>query len=478
MPMNALTKYHALIQSFPLSQARIGIMKAGRYCGFDTMEEGNTGEGIPVIITHDGAEITPVGSDNAYGDKEGVVLTPHGVVIKCTDEIELNVAIGGAPKSPSHPVDVGDPMSFERIDVVYLEYEWLAEDIGFEPFVGLIQGSQGGGIPSLGNPETQVALGYITVANGANEFSELVYTPAKVPSLGGANIILNYPELGDVFAKLAGKNAFSKYQRVIPKSLDLSLDAGGYILLDESSNTYLINCNNTSGAEIYGIRPGAGLTYPDGVRLFLYFYNVGPRSFLAKSEDSTNPPGFVFPDGGILRGDTFPLPNNTIIEFIKLPSRTWWATDMFPFVGSQVKTLQDQVTTLLANLVSYTPKNTVPEYSSGLTDAFKYSYFTNAGIPNNYKLKYRINRAGDLEISGQLFSLATTYPGSTVNLFQLPDSYNPDRMVAFPVLRRRVSGTWETLTGYLGPGGIVQINFGSTAGHEATLFINVQISFA
>lgn len=475
--MDALTKYHALIQSFPLSQSRIGIMKEGRYCGFDTLIEGEIGDGIPVEIAHDGAEITPVSSGNTWGVKEGVVLTPHGVVIKCTDNAILDVALPGGITTPSHPLSVDDPLSYARIDLVYLEYEWIAGDVGFEPFVGIIQGTPGAGVPSLGDAQIQVALGYIYVANGATAFNGLLYVPLKVPSLGGANIILNYPELGDIFAKLAGKNAFSKYQRVIPISKDLSLDVDGYILLDEASNTYLINCNNVADCDIYGLRPGANFVYPDGVRIFLYFYNVGPRTYLYKS-DNDQAPGFTFPDGGLLRGDSFPLPNNTVIEFIKLPSKTWWATDMFPFVGSQVKVLQDQVAILLANLVAHTPKQIVNEYNSGLDASFAYSYFTSMGIPSNYKLKYRIDRGGNLEISGQFFTTTALLGGTSVDLFTLPIAYNPDRMVAFPVLRRRINNSWENLSGYIGPSGTVQINFGSTLCPEASIFINVQVSFA
>jgi hypothetical protein len=484
-----LTKYHALIQSFPLAQARLGMFKSGRYSGFDTMIPGVSGSGIPIKISHAGSVIPPVDNNNQWGSAEGVVLTPHGVVIKSSDIVELGVAVGVLPPDPLQdsgiPIVPGDANA-ERTDVVYLEFQWIADDLGFDPFIGVIQGTNGGGIPALGNARTQVAIGYIIVKRGATTINDLTYIPAKVPALGGANLVTNYPELSNTYAQLNGLNDFTKYQRSVPKDINLTLDAGDYIILDYDSNFYNINCNNAIAAQFRGIRPAADKVYKEGTRLMLRFYNVGQGSAWGISSNG-NPPGFTMPIGGLSDSLVNLVRQDSIYEMVLVPNKTWWFTNMITSFGSDIKFLREQVAALAANQINATAKVSVAPYNGtnnlpGDPGTFMSPFFSKAPV-NTYTVKYRINAAGDLEISGQFQSVVMAGVVAYQQYFlTLPPGFNPNRTIGFTIQRQGMPAAggsyWQTIPAYLGYGGVIYFVFPSIPTDPASLFINLVVSFA
>lgn len=446
--MQTLTKYHALVQSFPLAAARLGMFKPGRYSGFDTMLAGVSGGGIPIKISHAGSVILPVDNSNQWGNPEGVVLTPHGVVIKIDDIIELNLAVGiMTPEIQGEDAPVPGATVLERTDVVYLEFQWISDDTGFTPFVGIIQGPQGGAIPSLGNARTQVILGYVLVPKGATTFSKLTYVPAKVPSLGGANIVNNYPELGNEFARLAGQNSFSKYQRVIPKDIPLTLDAGDFIVLDGDSNTYSLDCSSittNSNLSIQGIRPGPNKVYEDGTRLLIHFYNLHYIVLWGLSANG-QVPGFTFPFGGLVTETSYLVDKmvypDGVYEFVKMPNKTWWVTNAPAKIGTAIKNLRVEVAQIQASIPQSSAKIFIPEYGTNQPGCLANSLFTNTLVIANHRVTMR-KWHGDVELTGQLYVNAGT-AASPIHLLTLPNDLNPGRQIGFSAYWKRDSSFVE-----------------------------------
>lgn len=442
------------------------MFKSGRYSGFDTMVEGITGSGIPIKINHTGSVIAPVGSDNKWGDPEGVVLTPHGVVIKDTSEIELDIAVGTGTI---------------RTDVVYLEYQWEDDPVGFEPFVAVIQGADGGAIPPLGNEQTQVILGYIHVTATATTIAHLTYVPAKVPSLGGANIIDNYPELGETFAALAAHNTFTKYQTVTPTSITLALEDNGYLLLDDTSNTFLVNCSNTPSVGIQGLVPGDHLEFEVGTRITIMFHNVGAGSKLYWTQNG-RVPGFVFTGNGLFgyTGGTYiNLRNYDLFEFILLPNATWWAISMPSSVGYEVRILKEQMAVVMAAQGTPTAKITVPENGSGLAGRFAQTFFSNTPIPDDSNLKYRIDSTGSLELSGVWAISATTALSTEILVLTLPPTVNPGRDLYFSVTWRITSTlNMAVLPARIDSSGNVYVLMASVSLPNSTMAMNLRLSLS
>lgn len=170
MAQKQYTTYQADILSFELRDALIGIMKPGRYMGFNEMTEyqAQSGDNVYCRISHnpgvskyDQDYPTPV-----LEAERGVAISTQGTIIADDGDVDVVVPLitGGAITGVWH--------------IVYMEHVYIATPGANNATYGLRSGTDGGGKPTLSYPTKQIALGYIYEPAGANDFSDLTYFPA------------------------------------------------------------------------------------------------------------------------------------------------------------------------------------------------------------------------------------------------------------------------------------------------------------
>jgi hypothetical protein len=329
--MKQFTSFQAGINSFPLSEARIGLFKAGRYTGFDSIIAGPAGAGIPITLGHSSGTLPFVDSDNLIGTSHGVVLTPQGIVLKTPDTFNFNLS-----SNTNLPI---------RYDILYLQYDWSEDVMGGASLLGVVEGTVSGVIPALTSPATQVILGIVTVPEDAT-FANLTYTPARVPLPGGVNIINNFPELDGRYARLAGGNHFTGAQSVQVQNIGLNISSGNLILTDYyQGNTWVVTGDSVSTYQIYGILAHiSGTKFAVGTRLTIVFKAIG-NSLLY--HDTSTPAGPKF-DLSLLHptispGQALNIRAEQVYEFEQMSTDRWVLTNAASFITSSIQTLTNSV---------------------------------------------------------------------------------------------------------------------------------------
>ena len=473
--MNILTKYHADVQSFPLSSARIGMFASGRYTGFDQITAGSGDTGIPIVLVNSNASLQQTKNDNTADDHQGTVLTPHGVVISSTDTIPLNIAKNQDGWSENGPV----PINGDRYDLIYLEYWWADADPGNDPFVAVIQGARGTGVPSLSMPLVQVALGVVKVPYGAGSFSELTYTPSIIPYFGGASIVANDPELDARYARLLAPNSLHGTQNTTPYNLTVS-PSGNYSLhlTKANGNIFTIDC----GGAIINLWELSiiGSDFVPGTRLTLYFKNVSNSSRFLMSTDGYRG-GFIW-NSGLVGTPYYPIRNGMCYEVeLQVTPGPWRIVNAFDYLSYIVGGLRTNVDALMAGYVAPTPFRQVPESGSGYGDDFNQA-FSSVGASSGERLRYRMNKGGDLEITGQFRPVVQKlHPGPVwEKVFTLLPDYNPGRTIVIEAQRVEQVTSSDANTSRrvkIDSTGAVSLSM-YTADHTGWYDINVTISLA
>ena len=428
--MNILTKYYADVQSFPLSQARMGMFGPGRYSGFDQIIAGTGATDIPIKLKHSTAGLKQTDNTNTQTDYIGTVMTPHGVVINTVDVTDLVISKNQGGWTQGDAPEVAK----DRYDLIYLEYWWADEDPGNDPFVGVIEGTAGAGIPSLTQPKVQIALGVVFVPYGAGSFSDLVYTPSIIPYLAGREIISQNPQFDLRFARLNYPNTFNGTQNTTPIGVSITPTSSYTLQLPKTyGNTFIINCNGLS-LGLAEVVDADGEQFPVGTRLTLFFKNCPTTSKFLMSTDGHHP-GFEW--NGLSLGPVgtqYPIRPGYGYEVENYKGRTWRMVNAFDYVAYSIITLKQQVTALQAGYITPTPFRIIPEHAAAEVDSFEVWGFSNY-MEDGERLRYRINKGGDLEITGQFGFQAVPYPypanQTWVKLFTLDPNYNPQRSLQF-----------------------------------------------
>lgn len=429
--MQVLTQYHAEVKSFPLSQARVGLMKPGRYSGFDLMSAGTNVVGIPIKIGPSSSSIRSVGSDNTLNPLESSVLTNHGVVIKTPDSAQLSITANAT--------------LHDRHDTIYLEYLWEDSETPSAPFIGVIEGSLYAsdsnlwGIPNLTFAPaltlvTQTRLGVVFVPAGATVIGQLQYFPDVCPLVGDSSLLDYHDELDLRYAQIAHANHFLGTQSVAPLQIDYDTTAETVIYTGGSTNALYIK-NNWKAFTLTGIEQTPGVPHEYGTRLTIFFYDIGSGSRFKRSENG-HPPGFDYNTQGIFGGSYFPIPNACMFEVILDLDGTWRIINAIDSFGGKIKTIWDNMDLLLHRTSDPTTYQTVAESNSA--SAMKFTdYFTSAGNGNwitSDRLKVGINRAGLLEITGG-FGTAYIPANGWLTVFTLPASTNFQRKLQGQIYR-------------------------------------------
>lgn len=168
MVQKRFTNYKAPTESFPLGEQHIGILKPGRYNGFDTLE---TADNINLIIGHSGRIIKGQPDGTSINDY-GTLITPTGLVIH--EEGPINVAM---------PSNTGKGSEYAiRKFILICEHNYQAVQGGV-PASYFIVGNPffGEELPALPNPTSQVILGIITREYGTT--ASFKYEKVQAPIL-------------------------------------------------------------------------------------------------------------------------------------------------------------------------------------------------------------------------------------------------------------------------------------------------------
>lgn len=300
-----LTTYKAPVNSYPLSQQRSGIMASGRYTGFDILDISDSAPGfIGMLRSGDKTTLPSIDEDNSRGFAEGTLLTPHGLVIKSSDNHALSI-------TPNASIPI-------RYDIIYCEYSWVSEEGGGPILWGIIEGTNDGELPELNNPNTQTRLGVITVPINATALT-ITYTPDPVPLLGGVDILQNFPVLLETFAGLNRVNKFTKVQALgIERRGPLALSNQG-IILGEDSNFFELYGDLTNFTASNLIRASNKQFLP-GTRIGIHFYHIGANCVLSSTPNSD---GYSFTFSLIGISGNMVLAAEDYVEFV-LDSDKYW----------------------------------------------------------------------------------------------------------------------------------------------------------
>lgn len=161
------------VESFPLSEKSMGILKPGRYSGFDVMQI--TG-GNQLTFSHSG-RVPKTGEAGTVTTEYGAMMMPTGIVIHDTNDVVLTVG-------PRSLTGTG----------VRTRYTGLVCEHNYQPVEGGVPATyflvQGGElepdiIPTLPNPSKQIMLGLVKeVYDSLGNVVSLTWEPNITPLPG------------------------------------------------------------------------------------------------------------------------------------------------------------------------------------------------------------------------------------------------------------------------------------------------------
>lgn len=384
MSFKVLTEYLEFIESFPLADSRIGLLAKGRYSGFDTLISAVGGGDIPVKLTHTATGVQATDSDNLITSKTGTVLSPHGVVIKTSDEVALGIT--------------KNLTAYDRYDLIYLEYHWISDTPGYIPSIAIQQGVAGSGEPILTDQTVNTLLGIITIPAGATTFAQISYQPSQIPLPGGANIITNFPELDGRFARLDYPNRLTGLQSdnlviiTIPDG-----DFMGDLVIPNTANTIMM-VNNAGGRLLLGgITLAGGELLPLGTQINLIFWGISQGSFADTGAGGYGTQQFrlnPYPLSDWDMPTLFPINNTDAITVVfkgfYWGKQSWEIISAPGFFNASIRDLKKRVDGLLSP--KPWQKVTLPPGSFTFYMGF---------LDNLNNLSYRLNNLGQTEIRGR-----------------------------------------------------------------------------
>jgi hypothetical protein len=134
--------------TWDLNRWRLGMDKEGLYVGFDAV----LGATMNLTLNHAATGHAGIAQNLAVEPKAGMVVSTQGAVVR--DDTVLSF--------PINPTGAGE----YRVDVVYMEHEYVPTIGGTFATYGVVQGTASIGIfgitlPALPSPKKQVIIGYL-----------------------------------------------------------------------------------------------------------------------------------------------------------------------------------------------------------------------------------------------------------------------------------------------------------------------------
>lgn len=167
MAKKLFTTFKAAVDSFPQGEQNVGLLKPGRYSGFDNII---TRGALDISITHSGL-VKKTGKDNNYAPNFGALMFGTGSILHDDDHVELTIASNSGNVNP-------------RTDYIIAENTYQEVQGGTPIIYSVIQGPSNGDEPTLPNPQKQVLIGKVIITANGYLFTNLIYEPAKTPLPG------------------------------------------------------------------------------------------------------------------------------------------------------------------------------------------------------------------------------------------------------------------------------------------------------
>lgn len=173
MTTKVFTNFRAPVNSYPLGEMNLGLMRPGRYSGFDVM----TGASLSIKIGHSGIikKSSPSVSGTISETIFGALFMPNG----CTIQNETEPGEG-----VDFIIDNNTGNANPRHDLLVCEHEYVQVEGGIVPVYLVQKGANDGSTPALAIPKKQVIIGIITIAPNGNSFGALTYVKSPVPIPG------------------------------------------------------------------------------------------------------------------------------------------------------------------------------------------------------------------------------------------------------------------------------------------------------
>lgn len=184
------------VNSYPLNERGVGLLKPGRYKGYSKATKESSGI---YKITHDktnristvesvssesllekfAREVNPNIEGKVLSDKSvvlnyGVCVMPTGVVVHDTDDIRVNITQNN--------------LSDTRFDLLVINHEYINIAGGASPTYEVVVGTTPGSLPTLPSQDKKIALGIFEVPKGNIDTVAVRYLPLVAPQNGDLSI--------------------------------------------------------------------------------------------------------------------------------------------------------------------------------------------------------------------------------------------------------------------------------------------------
>lgn len=180
MAQKQFINYQADIKSFEAREAMLGVLNSGRYSGYLVLAANGapSAGNIPLKLQHTGGIQKLANGASVLSDPIGVMLTTQGVLIHEDLEATFTITDNNGGGSIKHCL-------------VYMEHEYDGVTPGSNPATyGVINGTAGGGIPTLTSAYKRSVVGVVEIEAGGTSISECLWHPKPSEDLFGDSTIL------------------------------------------------------------------------------------------------------------------------------------------------------------------------------------------------------------------------------------------------------------------------------------------------
>lgn len=288
-------EYKADDLTIDLDEQHHGMILPGVYQGYDF----GTQTDMNLMLIHSVTGMKLVRKDpTALSDYIGVLKTQQGVIIN------EDAPLPGIPIATAHA-------SLPRIDVIYINHEYVDSDGGQPAFYGVVQGTPNATpvAPSVANPLTDMVIATLYVPAAIADLSDagVIYTRAEVPTLANEN-----------YAHRNKVNRYTMQAQEADESTSITHNTGSAQIRinKDDSNSYLLpgSLNNT--------QPLTGLSSKPGGTLLKFKVTASGGGTITHSASPSASGGF----GQIFNAvdeETLSFPRNTILYMVAQDDGTW-----------------------------------------------------------------------------------------------------------------------------------------------------------
>lgn len=302
--------------TFRFSSRYLGLFPPGRYGGFDASLDAT----MSLKLNHTTTGSIETDESGSETVAKSHLISKQGVSVKEDAQIALSINDG----------DGANP----RIDVIYMEHEYINTLGGTPAIYGVVQGTPAASpvAPPLPASAKQVKIAELFVPSGTTALTDsgVVYTQEEVPVVGNNpfdpnNALLNQVQL---FTKLHGTNMVTGGSEVISGS-------GITLTLHNNSGDFFQINNNLSNVIYTAIVEDGGVTFPDNYFFAIKYIGIG--SFALKDGGANIQMAFNAAFLKVETGDIVYIHKNDLSQFwilgsnrsIAAASETWITSENF-----------------------------------------------------------------------------------------------------------------------------------------------------